>query len=129
MRHASVIVVGSVNIDLVIRVARLPRPGETVLGGEFFQAAGGKGANQAVAAARLSSEPVAFIAAVGDDALGRQSLEGLRQENLFLRTKIVPGMASGVAQIVVDARGENAIAVASGANLALTADDVDLALK
>lgn len=124
MQRASIIVVGSVNVDLVIRVPHLPRPGETVLGGEFFKAAGGKGANQAVAAARLSAEPVAFIAAVGDDAFGRQSLDDLRQENLLLRIKVVPGMASGVAQIVVDARGENAIAVASGANTALTANDV-----
>ncbi|HWB09386.1 MAG TPA: ribokinase [Pirellulales bacterium] len=121
-----ILVVGSVNTDLVIRVPRLPRPGETVLGGEFFQAAGGKGANQAVAAARLAREPVAFVAAVGDDAFGQQALQNLWRENLDLRdVKVVPGMASGVAQIVVDARGENAIAVASGANLALSPDDID----
>jgi ribokinase len=126
MSQPRIVVVGSVNTDLVIRVPRLPRPGETVLGGEFFQAAGGKGANQAVAAARLAREPVAFVAAVGDDAFGRQSLESLRRENLELRAlKVVAGMASGVAQIVVDARGENAIAVASGANAALSADDID----
>lgn len=127
MAQPKVIVVGSINIDLVIRVPHLPRPGETVLGGEFFQAAGGKGANQAVAAARLAREPVAFIAAVGDDAFGRQSLAQLRQENLDLRTKVVSDLPTGVAQIVVDMRGENAIAVASGANAALTPDDVDVA--
>ncbi|HET6879901.1 MAG TPA: ribokinase [Pirellulales bacterium] len=121
-----IIVVGSVNTDLVIRVPHLPRPGETVLGGDFFQAAGGKGANQAVAAARLASGPVLFVGAVGDDAFGRQSLADLQRENLDLRSlKIVAGMPSGVAQIVVDNRGENAIAVASGANAALTADDID----
>lgn len=126
MAQARIIVVGSVNTDLVIRVPRLPRPGETVLGGEFFQAAGGKGANQAVAAARLARDPVAFLAAMGDDAFGRQALESLRRENLELRgIKVVKQMASGVAQIVVDARGENAIAVASGANAALSPDDID----
>ncbi|MGH7139620.1 MAG: PfkB family carbohydrate kinase, partial [Pirellulales bacterium] len=126
MPQPRIIVVGSVNTDLVIRVPHLPRPGETVLGGEFFQAAGGKGANQAVAAARVAREPVAFVGAVGDDAFGRQSLEKLRCENLDLRgMQVVLGMASGVAQIFVDARGENSIAVATGANAALTPDCID----
>ena len=126
MAHPRIIVVGSVNTDLVIRVPRLPRPGETVLGGEFFQAAGGKGANQAVAAARVARDPVAFVAAVGDDAFGRQSLDALRRENLNLdAVRVLPGMASGVAQIVVDLHGENAIAVASGANAALSPADVN----
>jgi ribokinase len=126
MSQPRIIVVGSVNTDLVIRVPRLPKPGETVLGGEFFQAAGGKGANQAVAAARLARESVAFVAAVGDDAFGQQALQNLRRENLDLgAVKVVPATASGVAQIVVDARGENAIAVASGANLALSPDDIE----
>ncbi|HEV3340587.1 MAG TPA: ribokinase [Pirellulales bacterium] len=126
MTQPRIIVVGSVNTDLVIRVPWLPHPGETVLGDEFFQAAGGKGANQAVAAARLAREPVAFVAAVGDDAFGEQALQTLRRENLELSAvKVVAGMASGVAQIVVDERGENAIAVASGANAALSPDDID----
>lgn len=126
MPQPRIIVVGSVNTDLVIRVPHLPRPGETVLGGEFFQAAGGKGANQAVAAARAAREPVAFVGAVGDDAFGRQSLEMLRRENLDLRgMQVVSGMASGVAQIFVDSWGENSIAVASGANAALTPDWID----
>jgi ribokinase len=126
MSPCRILVVGSVNTDLVIRVPRLPRPGETVLGGEFFEAAGGKGANQAVAAARLAREPVAFVAAVGDDAFGRRSLDNLRSENLVLNAvKVVAGMSSGVAQIVVDDRGENAIAVASGANAALRPEDID----
>lgn len=126
MAKCQVIVVGSVNTDLVIRVPRLPRPGETVLGGEFFETAGGKGANQAVAAARLAREPVAFVAAVGDDPFGRRSLDNLRRENLILdAVKVVDGMPSGVAQIVVDDRGENAIAVASGANAALRPQDID----
>ena len=76
MSHSSIIVLGSVNTDLVIRAPRIPKPGETVLGGQFFQAAGGKGANQAVAAARAAREPVLFIAAVGDDAFGQDALAG-----------------------------------------------------
>lgn len=126
MPGSRVIVVGSVNTDLVIRAGRLPRPGETVLGGEFYEAAGGKGANQAVAAARVALQPVVFVAAVGDDAYGRHSLESLARENLDARRiKTVAGSASGVALIMVGPDGENAIAVAPGANHALTPDDVD----
>lgn len=126
MSHSKVIVLGSVNTDLVIRGDRIPLPGETVLGGDFYRAAGGKGANQAVAAARAAQEPVTFIAAVGDDAFGRQSLEGFQQENLqrqFIR--VVPNASSGVALILVDKQGENSIAVASGANLELSTADVE----
>lgn len=126
VRRERVVVVGSVNTDLVVRVARLPRPGETVLGGEYYQAAGGKGANQAVAAARAAREPVTFIAAVGDDSYGRQALAGFDRENLDTRwIKIVPGAQSGIALIMVDEGGDNAIAVASGANLSLTPVDID----
>lgn len=125
-RRQKVIVIGSVNTDLVVRVPRLPRPGETVLGGEYYQAAGGKGANQAVAAARAARERVTFVAAIGDDAYGRQALEGFARENLDTRwLKIVPEAPSGVALIMVAEGGENAIAVASGANLSLTPDDID----
>lgn len=121
-----VIVLGSVNTDLVIRGPRLPRPGETVLGGVFYQAAGGKGANQAVAAARAARAPVALIAAVGDDGLGRAALEGFARENLHTaHVRVVPGGASGVALILVDETGENAISVASGANAVLRPEDVD----
>ncbi|HEV3025448.1 MAG TPA: PfkB family carbohydrate kinase, partial [Pirellulales bacterium] len=121
-----IIVLGSVNLDLVVRGPRLPQPGETVLGGEFFQAAGGKGANQAVAAARAAASPVALIAAVGDDDFGRQMLEGFQRENLHTQfVRIVPRQATGVALIMVDRHGENQISVASGANLALTPSDVD----
>jgi len=121
-----IIVLGSVNIDLVVRGQRLPKPGETVLGGEFFQAAGGKGANQAVAAARAACEPVVLIAAVGDDDYGRQMLDGFRHENLLTNLiRAEPGQATGVALILVDDRGENLISVASGANRNLTAADVD----
>lgn len=118
---AEIIVVGSINADLVVRGASLPRPGETVIGGRFLQAAGGKGANQAVAAARLSRSPVRFLGAVGDDALGRELKAALGAEaNLVIsRVRTVPGQATGVALIVVDGAGQNAIAVASGANAAL----------
>src|SRR6266404_4677929 len=109
--NSCIIVVGSINTDLVIRGPRLPAPGQTVLGGEFFQAAGGKGANQAVAAARAAQvfrrravrDPVAFIAAVGDDDYGRQMLEGFRRENIDTSNiRIVPGQPTGVALILVD---------------------------
>jgi ribokinase len=117
----SVIVLGSINTDLVVRSATLPRPGETVIGGQFLQAAGGKGANQAVAAACAGRSPVTFIAAVGDDVFGQQSLAALRKENLDATyISVLPGHASGIALILVDATGQNAISVASGANLALT---------
>jgi ribokinase len=121
-----ILVVGSINTDLVIRGPKLPRPGETVIGGEFYQASGGKGANQAVAAARAARDPVTFIGAVGDDALGRSALGHLRSENLvcdYLKT--VPGKPSGVALILVDEQGQNLISVAAGANACLTPADIE----
>ena len=125
MSHSSILVLGSVNVDLVAHGERLPAPGETVIGAEFFQAAGGKGANQAVAAARLSCDEVTLIAAVGDDAFGKQSLLGFQQENLLMDyVKVVRGAATGVALIMVDQQGENCISVASGANSNLRPGDV-----
>lgn len=121
-----IVVLGSLNIDLVVRGPHLPRPGETVLGGRFFQALGGKGANQAVAAARAAREPVQFVGAVGDDDLGRQALEQLAHENLVLsHLRQLPGSATGVALILVDHGGENMISVASGANALVSPDDID----
>lgn len=126
MASPAILVLGSVNTDLVVRGPRLPAPGETVLGGHFYQAHGGKGANQAVAAARAAALPVTFVAAIGDDPFGRQALDHFRGEALDCRfIKTVPGEPTGVALILVDARGENLISVASGANLHLTASDVD----
>lgn len=123
---ARVVVLGSVNVDLVIRGPRLPQPGETVLGGEFYQAAGGKGANQAVAAARVAREPVTFLACVGADDYGRQMLANFRRENLIVDDlKTAPEKSTGVALILVDEQGENLISVASGANLSLSPADVD----
>jgi ribokinase len=119
-----VLVVGSSNTDMVVRVPRLPGPGETVLGGTFALAAGGKGANQAVAAARAGGE-VTFIARLGDDLFGEQALAGFAADGLDTRfVTQTPGLASGVALIAVDDRGENSIAVASGANALLSVEDV-----
>lgn len=121
-----VIVLGSINTDLVVKVSHLPRPGETVIGGSFYKNQGGKGANQAVAAARAGQRPVVLVAAIGDDLFGRESYQLLRLENIDLRfVQEKPGCPSGVALIVVDQNGENAIAVASGANSLLSARDVE----
>jgi ribokinase len=121
-----IIVLGSVNADLVVQSPKLPSAGETVLGGEFYQAGGGKGANQAVAAARLSSEPVGFIAAVGNDAFGREAVKSFRRENLVTsQIRMLDDQPTGVALIMVDSRGQNQISVASGANALLTPEDVE----
>ena len=122
-----IVVVGSANMDLVVRTERIPAPGETVLGGEFFQLRGGKGANQAVAAARLGGE-VAFVGCVGQDAFGDSLLAGLKQDGIDIKhVRRREGAASGVALIGVDARGQNSIIVAPGANALLTASDIDAA--
>jgi ribokinase len=123
-----VVVVGSVNADLVMTVPALPGPGETVTGGTFARHGGGKGANQAVAAARLGAD-VAFVGAVGDDDLGVAALEQLAGEGIDVSAVVrLPGAATGVALIIVDRDGENSIAVASGANAELAADAVEAAL-
>jgi ribokinase len=115
-----VIVVGSVNVDLVALVQRLPAPGETVTGGRFERHDGGKSGNQAVAAARLGAH-VAFVGAVGDDAFGAEARAALSGEGVDVRgLTTLSGVPTGVALIVVDATAENAIAVASGANGAVT---------
>jgi ribokinase len=111
-----VIVVGSANVDLTIRAGRLPGPGETVTGGVLTRQNGGKGANQAVAAARYGAA-TRFIGAVGDDPLADEVVDGLRAAGVATGgVARLPGTATGVALIVVDAQGENQIAVASGAN-------------
>lgn len=122
-----IVVVGSSNTDFVITSARIPEPGETVLGDRFLRAAGGKGANQAVAAARLGAR-VTFVARVGDDELGRAAVTGFETEGIDTRHVAVDHESpSGVALIVVDHAGENAIAVAPGANAKLDPTDVDSA--
>jgi ribokinase len=107
-------VVGSVNLDLVARCARLPRPGETVTGATFARYPGGKGANQAVACARLGAE-VTMIGAVGDDPFAEEALAGLREAGVTLAVE-VSEQPTGVATIVVDDAGETLIVVAPGAN-------------
>jgi ribokinase len=121
------VVIGSSNTDMVTKTERLPSPGETVLGKTFLMAAGGKGANQAVAAARMGGE-VVFIAKVGDDIFGKQAVKLFEQEGIdtsFIATD--PVNPSGVALITVDARAENCIVVASGANANLLPDDLSKA--
>jgi ribokinase len=114
-----VIVVGSVNIDLVARVPHLPHPGETVTGGSYDRHQGGKGGNQAVAAARLR-RPTLFIGAVGDDSFEQEARRALSSERVDVSMLAsLPGQATGVALILVDATGENEIAVVPGANGAI----------
>lgn len=120
----SIVVVGSSNTDMVIKTAHLPAPGETVLGGTFFMSAGGKGANQGVAAQRLGGA-VTFVAKLGTDIFGQQALEGFRQEGIDTSCiRSDENHASGVALIMIGEAAENCIAVASGANAALFPDDV-----
>jgi ribokinase len=124
MPRPKIVVVGSANTDMVVRSEHLPLPGETVLGGKFIMTAGGKGANQAVAAARLGAD-VTFVARLGRDIFGDRSLAGYQAEGINI-VYIVHDEeeASGVALIVVDEAAENIITVAPGANGRLSADDV-----
>ncbi len=127
MAKPLIVVAGSSNTDMVIRSSRIPEPGETILGGEFYMNAGGKGANQAVAAARLGGD-VLFIAKLGDDIFGRQALALFRAEGINVSKIVIDAQhPSGVALITVDAAGENSIVVASGANAAMSPEDIDQA--
>jgi ribokinase len=120
-----VFVVGSLNADLLLAVEHRPRPGETVLGGDAEQRPGGKGANQAVAAARLGAR-VAMLGRVGDDPRGRELTEALQAEGIDVsRVLPHPHAASGLAVITITPEGENAIIVAPGANARLSPDDVE----
>ena len=120
----TIVIVGSSNTDLVVRVDHFPKAGETIIGTDFMTAQGGKGANQAVAVARLGGEAV-FVARLGSDTFGETTLTALRKEGIILRhVQLTPGVASGVATITVDSHGENSIVVASGANALLTPQDV-----
>ena len=120
----TIAVVGSSNMDLVVKSKRIPATGETILGGDFIMVPGGKGANQAVAAAKLGAQ-VFFIAKLGDDIFGLQSLNNFKKESVntkyVLQTKDAP---SGVALIMVDGEGNNVIVVAPGANHKLSPEDV-----
>jgi len=122
-----IVVIGSSNTDMIVKIPRIPQPGETILGGKFVTAAGGKGANQAVGAARAGGS-VAFIARLGADMFGDQALQGFIRDGIqtehIIRDENAP---SGVALIFVDEKGENSIAVASGANANLSAEDIQSA--
>lgn len=121
-------VVGSSNTDMVVKSEKLPAPGETVIGGEFLMNPGGKGANQAVAAARLGGN-VYFVGKTGNDLFGKQAIQQFRRENILTDYVATDSrLPSGVALINVDRQGENSISVAPGANAALTKADVDHAL-
>ena len=122
----TVCVVGSTNVDLVVKCQSLPRPGETISGGIFHRSPGGKGANQALAAAHAGAVTT-FVGAVGDDGLGDEALATLRSSGVDLsRVVTVSGTATGVALIAIDAAGENQIAVAPGANHKLNPGDLEV---
>jgi len=124
---AKIAVVGSLNMDLVVRVPHMPIPGETVIGSDFRTIPGGKGANQAVAATRLGAE-VTMIGRVGDDDFGRAQLRNLGELGVDTTHVIVdPEAATGIALITLDASGQNSIVLASGANMRLTTEDINAA--
>src|SRR5688500_6072563 len=127
-----VVVIGSINMDLVCRTREVPRPGQTILGTDFVTIPGGKGANQAVAAAKLArgndNAPVYMVGRVGEDDFGERLLNGLVQHKVDTRyVTVTEGVPSGVAMILVNRAGENSIVVAPGANARLTPKDVDAA--
>jgi ribokinase len=121
----NILVVGSTNTDMVVKTKRFPKDGETLLGGEFLMNAGGKGANQAVAAARLGAK-VTFVAKVGDDIFGQQTIINLKAEGIDTSQIIIErGINTGVALININERGENNIVVAPGANAKLQISDLE----
>jgi ribokinase len=125
MSANQITVIGSSNTDMVIRTTKLPAPGETILGGDFFMNPGGKGANQAVAAARLGGN-VTLVAKVGNDIFGQQAKTLFEADNINTKhLTIDPAHPSGIALITVDQHGENCIVVASGANGFLTTKEID----
>ncbi len=124
MSTSKIIVIGSSNTDMVVKSSVLPKPGETILGGTFLMNAGGKGANQAVAAARLGGE-VLLVAKVGNDIFGKQSIDGFKKEKINIDFVFVDETTpSGTALIMVNEEGENCIVVAPGANAQLLPVDI-----
>ncbi|PID57628.1 ribokinase [candidate division KSB3 bacterium] len=127
--NKQITVVGSINMDLVIRVPRMPLPGETLAGGDFHVIPGGKGANQAVAAARLGGS-VAMIGRVGGDDFGRRQQEGLRRDGIDLsRLSVDEDCATGIAMITVDESGQNSIIISPEANGRVSATQVEEAAE
>ena len=121
-----IVVLGSANTDMVITGKRIPRPGETVSGGRFLLNPGGKGANQAVAVARLAAKrgTCTFVGKVGDDLFGRETAMGMRKEGIDAKLVVDRREPSGTALILVDAKGQNVISVALGANGTLSPKDL-----
>lgn len=125
MQEKSILVVGSVNVDMVVKTPRIPSPGETILGGVFQKFEGGKGANQAIAA-NAAFGGTRFCAGVGDDSFGRDYLSNLGARGINVElVKIFKDFPTGVALITVDESGQNSITVAPGANMALSEGDMD----
>lgn len=123
-----IIVIGSSNTDMVIKTKNFPAPGETIMGGKFLMNSGGKGANQAVAAARLGGI-VTFVGKIGNDIFGKQAVQQLEDEGINVGFVVVdPENPSGVALITVDQKGENSIVVAPGSNGTLSPADFDKAI-
>ncbi|MEO6718828.1 MAG: ribokinase, partial [Ferruginibacter sp.] len=124
LQSKKILIIGSSNTDMVIRTHEFPIPGQTILGGEFIMNAGGKGANQAVAAARLGAK-ISFVTKIGKDVFGSYTLSSLRYEGIDTATIIKTAKhPSGVALITVNNAGENTIVVAPGANMQLTAGEI-----
>lgn len=119
-----ILVIGSSNTDMTVKSPMIPRPGETVIGGEFKMGAGGKGANQAVAAKRLGGD-VTFVCKVGKDLFGDNAIENYRKEGMDVSYVLRSDKPSGVALIFVDGNAENCISVATGANGDLTPEDIE----
>jgi len=127
MKPEKIVVIGSSNTDMVVQSGHLPSPGETVLGGKFMMNPGGKGANQAVAAATLGGD-VSFITKVGSDVFGREALKGFQSNGIDTAyVTIDKDSPSGVALIMVDEQGENCISVALGANAAMQMSEIEKA--
>lgn len=125
MSTNKIMVIGSANTDMVVKAGKLPLPGETVMGGKFFMNAGGKGANQAVAAARLGGN-VTLVTKVGNDIFGKQTVEGLKKDHINTDFVFVDREApSGTALIILNQEGENCIVVAPGANANLLPSDIE----
>ena len=125
MSANKILVIGSSNTDMVVKTKTFPMPGETIMGGTFFMNAGGKGANQAVAAARLGGN-VTLVTKVGNDIFGKQTIDGFKKENIntdyiFIAEKV----PSGTALIIINEEGENCIVVAPGANAELLPADIE----
>tara|TARA_B100000575_G_C23143524_1_gene666567 strand:+ start:9045 stop:9977 length:933 start_codon:yes stop_codon:yes gene_type:complete len=120
----NIVVIGSTNVDMIIKGDRIPKSGETLIGGKFFKAAGGKGANQAVAAARAGGK-VTFLSRVGNDVFGQDAIQGYRNDKIDVsHIKVDQTESTGIALILVDSKGENCISVASGANMKLDQSDI-----